>query len=193
MVVAGHWQSHGDLLTIDAAEAGQAARVSNMRRTSLQFLGMLAIALAALSAAAPVAMAQVVLTLSRGPGNAEILEFSLDDLRAMPQVTIVTENEFIDGKAAYRGPLVRDVLEQLALDRVDTIRLIAVNDYYVDIPTRDFLDYDAILALEVDGKPLSRRDKGPIWLMYPISDHAELREHVYVNRLIWQVYRIEAL
>ena len=52
---------------------------------------------------------------------------------------------------------------------------IAANDYFVDIPTQDFRDYDAILAMEADGKQLSRRDKGPLWLMYPISDHAELR------------------
>ena len=56
-----------------------------------------------------------------------------------------------------------------------TVRFIAANDYYVDIPTEDFADYDAILAMEADGKPLSRRDKGPLWLMYPISDHAELQ------------------
>lgn len=167
--------------------------MSKIRCWLVRYLGFLGVALMVWSAAVPAAWAQVALTLSRGPGNAEILEFSLDDLRALPQITVETENEFIDGTAAYRGPLVRDVLEQLALDQADTIRFTAVNDYYIDIPTSDFLEYDAILALEADGKPLSRRDKGPIWLMYPISDHRELREHIYVNRLIWQVYRIESL
>jgi len=104
-----------------------------------------------------------------------------------------TENEFSDGVVAYRGPLVRDVLAKLGLDRLQKVRFVAVNDYYVDIPTSDFTDYDAILALEADGKPLSRRDKGPLWLMYPISDNAALRDPIYLRRLIWQVIRIEAL
>ena len=94
---------------------------------------------------------------------------------------------------AYRGPLVRDVLAQLGLDDATQVRLIAANDYFVDIPTEDFRKYDAILAMQADGEPLSRRDKGPLWLMYPISDHAELKDPVYQRRLIWQVVRIEAL
>ena len=59
--------------------------------------------------------------------------------------------------------------------RLETVRFTAANDYFVDIPTSDFRDYDAILAMEADGETLSRREKGPLWLMYPISDHAELR------------------
>jgi hypothetical protein len=121
------------------------------------------------------------------------LGLSLEALAALPQTTVVTENEFANGKVAYRGPLMRDVLARLGLDAVEQVRLTAANDYFVDIPTEDFRAYDAILALEADGKRLSRRDKGPLWLMYPISDHAELNDAVYLRRLIWQVVRIEAL
>lgn len=122
-----------------------------------------------------------------------IVEMSLERLEAMPQTTIVTDNEFTDGEVAYRGPLVREVLAALGLEGADTVRLVAANDYFVDIPTEDFDRYDAILAMEADGRRLSRRDKGPLWLMYPISDHAELRTQDYLRRLIWQVVRIEAL
>ncbi len=137
--------------------------------------------------------ADAALTLSRGPENVETLEFSLEELSALPQVSIVTENEFTDGKVEYRGPLVRDVLEHLALDDFEILRFTAANDYYVDIPTSDFRKYNAILALEADGTPLSRRDKGPLWLMYPISDHPDLQDSIYIHRLIWQVVRIESL
>ena len=111
----------------------------------------------------------------------------------MPQVTVVTENEFADGTRAYRGPLVRDVLARLGLESLDFVRFVAANDYYVDIPTEDFRTYDVILAMEADGERLSRREKGPLWLMYPISDHPALRDPIYLRRLIWQVVRIEAL
>ncbi|MCB1354567.1 MAG: molybdopterin-dependent oxidoreductase [Rhodobacteraceae bacterium] len=138
--------------------------------------------------------ARPALVLSRPtPSGTETVEFSMSELEALPQSTIVTSNEFTDGEATYRGPLVLDVLEHLGLERAKSLRFIAANDYYVDIPASDFRRYNAILAMEVDGKKLGRRDKGPLWLMYPISDHAELRgDPVYITRLIWQVVRIEA-
>jgi hypothetical protein len=93
---------------------------------------------------------------------------------------------------AFRGPLVREVLEHLGLDQADSLRFVAANDYYVDIPTSDFRKYNVILAMEADGQRLSRRDKGPLWLMYPFSDFPELNDPIYLRRLIWQVVRIEA-
>lgn len=127
-----------------------------------------------------------------GVGPGQVQDLSMDDLSAMPQVTIDTENEFTDGMVSYRGPLVRDVLARVGLDKLEQVRFVAANDYFVEIPTSDFRQYDSILALEADGKPLSRREKGPLWLMYPISDHSELEDPEYLRRLIWQVVRIEA-
>lgn len=124
--------------------------------------------------------------------DSKTLELSLEQLEAMPQVTVATENEFSDGVVSYRGPLVRDILAQVGLDGLETVRFTAANDYFVDIPTEDFTEYDAILAMEANGEKLSRREKGPLWLMYPISDHAALRDPMYLRRLIWQVVRIEA-
>jgi hypothetical protein len=123
----------------------------------------------------------------------ETLELSLDELEALPQRTVETQTEFTDGTVAFTGPLARDVLAKLGLDGVATVRFIAANDYFVDIPTQDFIDYDVILAMEADGKTLSRRDRGPLWLIYPISGHDELKDPLYLRRLIWQVVRIEAL
>ncbi len=137
-----------------------------------------------------VSAAESVLRLVGGDGRA--LDLSLQELQAMPQTTVATENEFSDGVVSYRGPLVRDVLGLAGMERLAEVRFVAANDYFVDIPTRDFSDYDAILAMTADGERLSRREKGPLWLMYPISDHAELRSRVYLRRLIWQVVRIES-
>jgi hypothetical protein len=142
-----------------------------------------------LGVAQPAAAAAPALELV---GPTERVALSLDELAAMPQTTVATENEFTDGVVAYRGPLVRDVLSRLGLDALDEVRFVAANDYYVDIPTSDFTEYDVILAMEADGERLSRREKGPLWLMYPISDHSELKNPIYLRRLIWQVVRIEA-
>jgi len=130
------------------------------------------------------------LAIVNGPAE---LGFTLDEIAAMPQITIVTDSEFTDGPVKYRGPLVRDILAMLDMNEAEIVRFTAANDYFVDIPTSDFREYDAILALEADGVALSRRTKGPLWLMYPIADFPELRDRVYNNRLIWQVVKIERL
>lgn len=151
---------------------------------------ILAVALGVLSVPARADSDDVGITLSPGAGG-ETLQLTLRQLAELPQVTVVTENEFSNGLVAYRGPLVRDVVEQLALMQFETLRFVAVNDYYVEIPTEDFRRYDVILATQADGVPLARREKGPLWLMYPISDHQELADPIYIHRLIWQVERIE--
>lgn len=148
---------------------------------------------AGLAATAAAQSASPALILTRGADATDSVEFTLDELAQIPQVTVVTQNEFTDGPVAYRGPLMRDVLAHLELDRAETVRVFAANDYYVDIPTSDFQRYTVILALEADGVRLSRREKGPLWVMYPITDHPELRDPVYNARLIWQVVRIEPI
>jgi hypothetical protein len=167
--------------------------VSHTRRAATQALGR-ALIIGLMAGSHPgLAMAGTPALTLAGATRSDTLELSLDELAALPQVVLKTENEFTDGVVAYRGPLVRDVLAKLGLDRLEQVRFVAANDYYVDIPTEDFRTYDAILAMEADGKALSRREKGPLWLMYPISDYPELQDPTYLRRLIWQVVRIEAL
>lgn len=163
---------------------------------SRPFWGIAALLLAViphLGLAQATGASQTTLTLVHGPDSDDRLELTLADLEEMPQTTIMTANEFIDGIVAYQGPLARDVVKLFGLDTSDTIRFSASNNYSVDIPTRDLLEYDVVLALRANGERLSRRTRGPIWLMYPISDNPELRNPIFNSRLIWQVERMEAL
>lgn len=34
------------------------------------------------------------------------------------------------------------------------------------------------------------REKGPIWVIYPMNDHPELRSDTYNDRLVWQLKEI---
>lgn len=165
-------------------------RVFERAKVTQKMLSVITAAFALMLAASPwTAAAETVLTLQRGT---KTLEFTLQDLAALPQHTVVTDNEFTDLPVAYTGPLARDVLELLALDDLDTVRFTAANDYFIDVPADDFHSYDVILAMEADGQKLSRRDKGPLWLMYPLREHPELAGPVYNARLIWQVVRVDA-
>jgi len=112
------------------------------------------------------------------------------ELMAVPQATVNTENEFVDAMTAFEGPLGRDVLALVGASG-GTVVLTAVNDYAVEVPFEDFENYEVVFALSADGEAFSRRDKGPIWVVYPMSDHAELQDPLYNSRLIWQLVKVE--
>ncbi len=127
--------------------------------------------------------------------NSTVIELSEDDLHALDQHEVLTENDFVDGMASFVGPLARDIVALLIeedgeLDASKLVTLTAVNDYSVEVPIEDFIEYDVIFALTQNGEKLSRRDKGPIWLVYPMSEHDELQTPLHNDRMIWQLVRV---
>ncbi len=38
---------------------------------------------------------------------------------------------------------------------------------------------------------MSIRENGPLWVIYPMSEHPELQEAIYTSRLIWQLIGID--
>jgi hypothetical protein len=124
------------------------------------------------------------------PSQAEV-RFSEADLLALPQVTIRTRTEFTDGVVEFVGPLARDAIAFIEAGAATKAHLVAANDYAIDIPLGDFTKYDVILAMQANGERLTVRDKGPIWLMYPLDDYAELKTPTYTIRLIWQLTVME--
>ncbi len=137
----------------------------------------------------PAPEAQVILTVS---GNiavtnaGDVAEFDRAMLEALPQVTLTTTTAWTEGQTTFQGPLVRDVL-QLVEASGELVTATALNDYAVEIPSVDFEEYDVLLALLMDGERMSVRDKGPIWIVYPQDDHAELQTVEYNARWIWQL------
>lgn len=136
------------------------------------------------------ALAKPALTVTDAAGKS-VRTFTLAALRALPQTDVRTGNEFVDGVRDFRGPLARKILDLAGGQGATMVKLTAANDYAVEFPVSELRKYDAILALSMDGTPLSRRGKGPIWMIYPMSEHAELRDPVYNSRLIWQLVKIE--
>lgn len=163
---------------------------SSIARTTAVSLALAAVAFFATPAAAPAGEAMLVVTNTADPAT-PTAEFSERDLMEMTQVRVRTATEFTDGMIEFVGPLARDAVGRVGTGGADTVHLVAVNDYTVDVPLSDFMEYDVILALYADGERLSLRDKGPIWLMYPIDDHQELQDSDYNRKLIWQLSRIE--
>jgi hypothetical protein len=107
-------------------------------------------------------------------------------LDALPQQSFVTVTPWFKAPTKFTGPLLRDVLQALKANGTN-IKATALNDYKINIPTEDALKYDVILATQIDGRAISVREKGPVFVIYPFDNHAELRNLTYYSRSIWQL------
>jgi len=155
---------------------------------------LIAMVLSVVSLCVPVAtLAQeVLLTINRDVnGVSDVVELSRAELEQLDQKTVRTMNDFVDAPTNFVGPLARDVLDTVGRGVQDTVLMTAANDFQVEIPVAEFDKYDVIFALSADGTTLSPRDKGPIWIIYPMSQHRELQDTTFNARLIWQLVRID--
>ena len=136
----------------------------------------------------------VVLSL-RGAGIAGAniegrADFDMPMLERLPQQSIQTGTPWYSGPRKFTGPLLRDVLAAAGA-KAGAMRLVALNDYRVQVPMEDALEHGMILARLLDDKPMSVRDKGPLFAMYPFGAQPALRNAVYFSRCIWQLRSIE--
>ena len=44
--------------------------------------------------------------------------------------------------------------------------------------------------MRADGQDIGIRDRGPLWLIYPWSQHETLQRELYYSRSIWQIREI---
>jgi hypothetical protein len=71
-----------------------------------------------------------------------------------------------------------------------TLKMVALNDFSSEVLAADAFEYDVILAVLLNGEPMPVRDKGPIWVIYPMDDNPELHDDIYNDRLVWQLKSI---
>lgn len=126
----------------------------------------------------------VVLTV-RSPGIAE-RHFDMGALQRLPQRDIVTATPWYDRPRKFTGPLLRDVLAA-AGTKGTQLKAIALNDYAVEIPVADAMTYDVIIARLLDNQPMPRREKGPLFIIYPFDEQTGLRKQLYFTRCAWQL------
>jgi hypothetical protein len=115
--------------------------------------------------------------------------FDLEALKKLPVTRVTTMTPWTDGENLYEGVRIRDLLEKLGAKGA-VILAGAVDDYQVKIPMADIRDYDVIVAYAVDGKPLPADNKGPLWIVYPYSEHFGLQKNLYFSRSVWQLNRL---
>jgi len=113
-------------------------------------------------------------------------------LERLPQHSLTTKTPWFKQARKFTGPLLRDVLSLVGANGT-TLRIAALNDYRIDVPSDDTQRFDVVLAHLIDDKPITVREKGPLFMIYPFDSDAALRNPLYYSRSVWQLNSIDVL
>ena len=103
--------------------------------------------------------------------------------------TLRTSTPWTEGVTEFTGVPVRAVLERVGARGVK-VRAIALNDYSFEMPVSEFDEIPVLLAAEMDGQVLTARDKGPLWIVYPLDDMGG-RDRLIERKMVWQLVEIQ--
>lgn len=118
--------------------------------------------------------------------------FDMEMLMKLPAKSFSTTTIWTEGSRQFTGVSLVDLLEAVDADGRN-LKARALNDYVVDIPLSEEASAGALVAYAVDGKPMSVRDKGPLWIVYPFDSDSMFQTETVYSRSIWQLNGIEVL
>ncbi|MEE1657753.1 oxidoreductase [Microvirga sp. CF3062] len=139
----------------------------------------------------PLPKGPVVLTVSgkieqtNGKG---VALFDMEMLEALGRTSFATRSELSEVPQLFEGIPLRALLERIGAQG-KSLRASALNDYVAIIPMED-LRFEPILATKVNGRVLTIRDKGPLWITYPRDQYKVLQDARYDARWVWQLNKL---
>ena len=129
----------------------------------------------------------IILTVSSGM---DVLTLDRSDLSKLTVTSFDTSTIWTDGVHTFTGVSVKTLTDLIGVTN-GMLRATAINNYAIEIPVSDAVNEGPIIAYLMDGKEMSVRDKGPLWVVYPYDSNPDYRSEVVYSRSIWQLDRIE--
>lgn len=116
-------------------------------------------------------------------------QFDREMLEQFPQTQVVTLTPWTDTLHRYDGVLLTDLLDQL---QAEGNRVVAkgLNGYQAELNMEILSKYPVIIAIKTDGEYMRVRDKGPLWLILPLSDYPELDTTLFHEDMVWQLHEL---
>lgn len=140
----------------------------------------------------PVATGEVILTVdgNLGPDAPEGgYALDIEGLKTLPSISFDTSTIWTDGVQTFQGVSLKQFLALSgATEGILTVE--ALNGYLVEMPISDLEDDAPIIAYHIDGKEFSRREKGPLWLVYPYDRDEKYKSELTYANSVWQVQKL---
>lgn len=119
------------------------------------------------------------------------------DLTELRNVTFETSTIWSEARQSFTGvPLETLLLATLPYEMLvpgAVVRVIALNEYFADIPLASLGADVPILAFHIDGQPFPIRNKGPFWVVYPYDSDPQYMTGEIYSRSVWQVEELVLL
>ena len=139
------------------------------------------------SAAAKDCVRGKFLTLQRGPQSWHITE---KQVHRLAQTKMVTSTYWAKS-GTYAGPLLADVIELAGIQgKPKQLKVYTWDNFRSSLPYKDLEDYGVILATSLNGKKLEISDWGPLYIVYPYDEFAQLKTPAGLMKMAWQVCKI---
>lgn len=114
------------------------------------------------------------------------LHLDMAALQEMRQVSFSTATSWTDGVSTFTGVALRDLLDAAGAEGTE-VHAVALNSFSAVIPVDSIEPDSPIVAYAIDGAPFPRRDKGPLWIVYPFDKSEAYRNEVVYGRSVWQL------
>jgi hypothetical protein len=140
----------------------------------------------------PAPSGEVILTVDGSIGNTtdgKSAQFDRAMLEELGWSVLETTTPWTEGVVKFEGVSGRELLAAVGA-KGEMVEALALNDYVANIPLADFMNYDILLALRANGVDLTVRDKGPIFIIYPLDSQPELNNEDIYSRCVWQLTRL---
>ncbi|MDE4139047.1 MULTISPECIES: molybdopterin-dependent oxidoreductase [Rhodobacterales] len=128
----------------------------------------------------------VLLTVQIEGDDASTTTFTRDQLMSLGQTSFETETIWTSGTQAFTGVSLKDLMAHLGVTS-GVLQARAINDYMVEVPLSDAIEGGPIIAYERNGKTMSVRSKGPLWIVYPYDSNPSYKTEAIYSRSIWQL------
>ncbi|MBT8425579.1 MAG: hypothetical protein KJO67_11430 [Silicimonas sp.] len=103
---------------------------------------------------------------------------------------MVTKTPWRPEEAVFEGTTLQVLLRAHGLDGSEAIRVTAENDFQSIVEREVWEDVPILLATRVDGRPHTRRARGPIQFVIPDADYSS-SDVAKEGHLVWMAARIE--
>lgn len=103
----------------------------------------------------------------------ELQALAKTQVKTVNPLDVVNPNQVVD----FRGIPVYQLLQKFGVDnQVTDVTFVCFDSYYVTVSLRDLLAYPIILAIAKNSQPIKRDQGGPIYLVFPYTQHPEIKQ-----------------
>ncbi|MEQ8332334.1 hypothetical protein [Nisaea sp.] len=148
----------------------------------------LATSMVAALPSAPLAQSSpdILLTVSGDIDSGAAVHFDRAALEEFAIGTVRTSTPWTEGVQEFQAIPLKSLLDHVGA-KGSQLRAVALNDYAADVPIEDTVAAGGFIAVRQNGKAISIRDKGPLWILFPYDTDPKLTTDTYLNRSVWQL------